>query len=171
MKQKKWFDTTPRTPSYCGMVIDWSPSPCLLQSLHAMIINGTTVRVFGYLALSCFQAKYPNPNRNSFWQAAVSWEFFQILRALSRKGTRKWRLFLPFCSFHTHNYNSCSTVFSSHRDGNGSKGLRLDGALCLCLFPELGQLEMHVPLLWNHNRYQEGGDEQPLDGVPRFQLR
>ena len=47
-----------------------------------MIINGTTVRAFGYLALSCFQAKYPNPNRNSFWQAAVSWEFFQILRAL-----------------------------------------------------------------------------------------
>ncbi len=87
MKQKKWFDTTPRTPSYCGMVIDWSPSPCLLQSLHAMIINGTTVRVFGYLALSCFQAKYPNPNRNSFWQAAVSWEFFQILRALVR---REW---------------------------------------------------------------------------------
>lgn len=47
-----------------------------------MIINGTTVRAFGYLALSCFQAKYPNPNRNSFWQVAVSWEFFQILRAL-----------------------------------------------------------------------------------------
>ena len=47
-----------------------------------MIINGTSVRAFGYLALSCFQAKYPNPNRNSFWQVAVSWEFFQILRAL-----------------------------------------------------------------------------------------
>lgn len=47
-----------------------------------MIINGTTVRAFGYLAHSCFQAKYPNPNRNSFWQVAVSWEFFQILRAL-----------------------------------------------------------------------------------------
>ena len=54
-----------------------------------MIINGTTVRAFGYLALSCFQAKYPNPNRNSFWQVAVSWEFFQILRALVISGMAK----------------------------------------------------------------------------------
>ena len=53
-----------------------------------MIINGTTVRAFGYLAHSCFQAKYPNPNRNSFWQVAVSWEFFQILRALLLNWTR-----------------------------------------------------------------------------------
>lgn len=99
-----------------------------------------------------------------------------INAALSRvleepKGNAKMEAIFAILFFSYAQLNSCSTVFSSHRDGNGSKGLRLDGALCLCLFPELGQLEMHVPLLRNHNRYQEGGDEQPLDGVPRFQLR
>ena len=70
------------TPLYICISVKGSLCRCSHQSLYPMIIKRTTVRAFGYLALSCFQAKYPNPNRNSFWQAAVSWEFFQILRVL-----------------------------------------------------------------------------------------
>lgn len=78
------------TPLYSCISVKGSLCRCSHQSLHAMIINRTTIRAFGYLALSCFQAKYPNPNRNSFWQVAVSWEFFQILRALEDTTRMCW---------------------------------------------------------------------------------